>query len=132
MGKNPNSRPKPVKRDEPMTSAMKFFLCGCVAELYLLVVRRFYINGTLEQVVSWDSYLNYLLYAGVAVAVVGVILSAVWHKRPSGAPSAGASWLRCVPGCCQLFDPDLCGRRGHPFVRSGPRCNAAGDPVEPL
>ena len=82
MGKNPNSKSKPVKRDEPMTSAMKFFLCGCVAELYLLVVRRFYINGTLEQVVSWDSYLNYLLYAGVAVAAVGVILSVVWRKLP--------------------------------------------------
>lgn len=82
MGKNPNSKPKPVKRDEPMTSAMKFFLCGCVAELYLLVVRRFYINGTLEQVVSWDNYLIYLLYAGIGVAVVGAVLSAVWHKIP--------------------------------------------------
>lgn len=82
MGKNPNSKSKPVKRDEPMTSAMKFFLCGCVAELYLLVVRRFYINGTLQQVVSWDSYLNYLLYVGIAVAAVGVILSVVWRKLP--------------------------------------------------
>lgn len=82
MGKNPNSKSKPVKHDEPMTSAMKFFLCGCVAELYLLVVRRFYINGTLEQVVSWDSYLNYLLYAGLAVAVIGVVLSVVWRKAP--------------------------------------------------
>ena len=82
MGKNPNSKAKPVKRDEPMTSAMKFFLCGCVAELYLLVVRRFYINGTLEQVVAWDSYLNYLLYVGIGVAVLGAILSAVWHKLP--------------------------------------------------
>lgn len=82
MGKNPNSKPKPVKQDEPMKNAMKFFLCGCVAELYLLVVRRFYINGTLEQVVAWDSYLMYLLYAGIGVAAVGAVLSAVWHKLP--------------------------------------------------
>ena len=43
MPKNSNS--KPVKRDEPMTGAMKFFLAGCVAELYLLIVRRFYEIG---------------------------------------------------------------------------------------
>ena len=47
MPKNPNR--KPVNRDEPMTGAMKFFLAGCVAELYLLIVRRFYVNGTAVQ-----------------------------------------------------------------------------------
>ena len=46
MAKNPNSRPRPAKREEPMNGAMKFFLAGCVAELYLLIIRRFYINGT--------------------------------------------------------------------------------------
>ena len=52
MPKHPNSKSKQVKRDEPMTGAMKFFLAGCVAELYLLIVRRFYINGTMDQMIQ--------------------------------------------------------------------------------
>ena len=130
MGKNPNSKAKPVKRDEPMTSAMKFFLCGCVAELYLLVVRRFYINGTLEQVVAWDSYLNYLLYVGIGVAVLGAILSAVWHKLPKrraigwGVLAAGV-FLAVANYLIRAY-------RRYAFVRDRPRGDAAGDPVEPL
>ena len=54
MAKNPNRKPNPAKKDDSMPGAMKFFLAGCVAELYLLVVRRFYVNGTLEKVVAWD------------------------------------------------------------------------------
>ena len=53
MPKNPNQRSKPVKRDEPMTGAMKFFLAGCVAELYLLIVRRLYVNGNAQQQINW-------------------------------------------------------------------------------
>ena len=45
MSKNPVSKSKPVKRNEPMHNALKFFLAGCVAEIYLLVIRRFYVNG---------------------------------------------------------------------------------------
>lgn len=78
MPKNPNSKSKPVKRNEPMTGAMKFFLAGCVAELYLLIVRRFYINGTLEQVVAWDSYLNVFIWIGLAVLAVGLVLGIMW------------------------------------------------------
>ena len=44
MSKNPVSKSKPVKRNEPMHNALKFFLAGCVAEIYLLVIRRFYVN----------------------------------------------------------------------------------------
>jgi len=78
MAKHPNNKPKPVKRDDPMTGAMKFFLAGCVAELYLLIVRRFYIHGTLTQVVAWDEYLKYFAYAGIAAVVIGVVLSFLW------------------------------------------------------
>lgn len=88
MAKKSNNKPKPVKRDDPMNGAMKFFLAGCVAELYLLVIRRFYIYGTLEQVVAWDSYLKYFALAGLAVAVLGLVLSILWkaakYKREIG------------------------------------------------
>lgn len=72
MPKNPNS--KPVKRDEPMTGAMKFFLAGCVAELYLLIIRRFYANGSAVQQIAWyDHYLFYLMGVGAGLLAVGVI-----------------------------------------------------------
>ena len=48
MAKNPNKKVAP--KDEPMNGAMKFFLAGCVAELYLLILRRFYINADSEPV----------------------------------------------------------------------------------
>jgi len=80
MPKNPNSKSKSVKRDEPMTGAMKFFLAGCVAELYLLIVRRFYVNGTALQQIAWyDKYLRVLTGAGLVVLVVGLVLSLLWR-----------------------------------------------------
>ena len=77
MPKNSNS--KSVKRDEPMTGAMKFFLAGCVAELYLLIVRRFYANGTAVQQIAWfDHYLFYLMGAGAVLLVIGAVCAVLW------------------------------------------------------
>lgn len=78
MPKNSNS--KPVKRDEPMTGAMKFFLAGCVAELYLLIVRRFYANGNALQQIAWyDHYLFYLMGVGAVLLVIGAVCAALWR-----------------------------------------------------
>lgn len=100
MPKNSNSKAKSVKRDEPMNGAMKFFLAGCVAELYLLIVRRFYVSGTLEQVVAWDGYLKVFAWAGVAVLVLGLALSLLWKqdqkKRVIGWSVAGAGAFLAV------------------------------------
>lgn len=94
MPKNSNSKSKQVKRDEPMTGAMKFFLAGCVAELYLLIIRRFYVNGTLEQAVAWDTYLTVFAGAGAVVLAVGLLLSFFWKtdkkKRVIGWSVTGA------------------------------------------
>ena len=94
MPKNSNSKSKQVKRDEPMTGAMKFFLAGCVAELYLLIIRHFYINGTLEQVVAWDTYLTVFAGVGAVVLAAGLLLSFLWRtdkkKRVIGWSVAGA------------------------------------------
>ena len=80
MLKNPNS--KPVKRDEPMSGAMKFFLAGWVAELYLLIVRRFYINGTMDQMIAWyDYYLLYLMGAGAVVLLIGAVCAVRWKAN---------------------------------------------------
>lgn len=82
MSKNPVSKSKPVRRNEPMNNAMKFFVAGCLAELYLVVVRRFYVNGTAEQLLAWDTYLRYFLAAGAVILVVGLVLLLVWRQIP--------------------------------------------------
>ena len=87
MSKNPVSKSKPVKRNEPMHNALKFFLAGCVAEIYLLVIRRFYVNGTVEQLLACDAALPYLMGVGAAVAVVGLVLAILWRQ------AAGRRWI---------------------------------------
>ena len=59
MAKNPNKKAKALQKDEQMNGAMKFFLAGCVAELYLLIIRRFYINADseLSRIAWYDRYL---------------------------------------------------------------------------
>lgn len=101
MPKNPNHRSKPVKRDEPMNGAMKFFLAGCVAELYLLIVRRFYLNGSAEQQIAWyDTYLWILAGLGAAVFILGAVLSTRWKtdakKRTVGWYTAGGGAFLAV------------------------------------
>ena len=104
MSKHPVSKSKPVKRNEPIRGALIFFLTGCVAELYLLVIRRFYVNGTAEQLVACDDALPYLMGAGAVVALVGLILGIAWRqvkKRrwigwsvfAAGAFLGGSAWM---------------------------------------
>lgn len=76
MSKKPNKKPSAHgKYDGPMTAPMKFFLVGCVAELYLLIVRRFYINGTISQVLSWNTYLKVFAAIGAIAAAAGLFIS---------------------------------------------------------
>jgi len=83
MSKNPNKRAKPIKRDEPMNAAMKFFLAGCVAELYLLVVRRFYINADsdLQRIAWYDQYLWVLVGVGAAILAAGAVCLLLWRSN---------------------------------------------------
>ena len=87
MSKNPVSKSKPVKRNEPMHNALKFFLAGCVAEIYLLVIRRFYVNGTANELLACDAALPYLMAAGAAVAVIG------WSVFAAGVFLGGSAWM---------------------------------------
>ena len=74
MPKHPNSKSKQLKRDEPMNGAMKLFLAGCVAELYLLIIRRYYVQGPVVVKILWyDRYLWVLLGVGAAILVAGVV-----------------------------------------------------------
>ena len=75
MSKNPNRNSKSMKHDEPMNGAMKLFLAGCVAELYLLVIRRFYVSGTANQLLACYAALPYIAAAGLVVLVAGLIVA---------------------------------------------------------
>lgn len=101
MSRNPNSRPKPVKHSEPMNGAMKFFLAGCVAELYLLIVRKYYINGDAIQQIAWfDHYFKVLIGVGVGILALGVILGIVFRsdkkKRVWGWAVTGAGGFLAI------------------------------------
>lgn len=110
MPKNPNTKKaKPVKGGEPMNGPMKFFLAGCVAELYLLIIRRFYINGYAEQQIAWhDVYLSRLIWAGAAVLAVGAVLSFLWKadrkKRVIGWSVLGAGAFLAASSALVLWN----------------------------
>ncbi len=107
MAKNPNDKSGSAKRNqrnELLNGAMIFFLAGCVAEMYLFLIRRYYINGNVEQNLLWDDYLKNLVWVGLAVLAVGAVLSVLWNKvkgrrvigwsvAGAGAFLAGASTL---------------------------------------
>ncbi len=76
MAKNPNG--KPMKRENSLYGAIIFFAAACVAELYLLLVRKYYINGTVDQALAWHGYLLPIAAAGAALLVLGVVLSVLW------------------------------------------------------
>ncbi len=108
MSKNPKSA-RPVKGKDPMTGAMKFFLAGCVAELYLFIIRRFYVNGTAAQMVAWFDYLLYLAASGLVVFIVGLVLSVLWRadrkKRVWGWAICGAgAFLGGASGLVRLLN----------------------------
>ena len=94
MSKNPNNRKKAPRTSEPMTAAMKVFLAGCVAELYLLIVRRCYINGFAESQIAWfDYYLFAFGFIGLAVLAISAVLALRWKENKKKAFDA---W--CVAG----------------------------------
>ena len=65
-----------------MVNAMKFFVVGFVAELYLMIIRRGYINGTATQQIAWyDTHLKTLLFVGIAILAVGAVLSYMWRQN---------------------------------------------------
>lgn len=76
MAKNPNG--KSAKRENSLYGATLFFLAACVAELFLLLVRKYYIHGFVEQALAWHQYLLAFAGVGAAVLVLGVVLSVLW------------------------------------------------------
>lgn len=76
MAKNPNG--KSMKRDNSLYGATIFFLAACLAEIYLLVLRRYYIYGDVTHTLAWHDRLLAFAGAGAAVLVLGAALSVLW------------------------------------------------------
>ena len=82
MAKNPNNKNKArsIKRDDALTGGMIFFVAGCIAEFFLWAVRRYYINGYIDEALLWHDRLKVFAGVGVAVLLAGVALSVLWKK----------------------------------------------------
>jgi len=77
MAKNPNG--KSMKRDNSLYGATLFFLAACLAEAYLLVLRKYYIHGdVVKEALVWHDRLLIFAGLGAAVLVLGAVLSVLW------------------------------------------------------
>lgn len=77
MAKNPNG--KSMKRDNSLYGATLFFLAACLAEAYLLVLRRYYIHGdVVKEALVWHDRLLIFAGLGAAVLALGAVLSVLW------------------------------------------------------
>ena len=77
MAKNPNG--KSMKRDNSLYGATIFFLAACLAEFYLLVLRRYYIHGdVVTETLVWHERLLIFAGLGAAALALGVALSVLW------------------------------------------------------
>jgi hypothetical protein len=77
MAKNPNG--KSMKRDNSLYGATIFFLAACLAEFYLLILRKYYIHGdVVTEALVWHDRLLIFAGLGAAALVLGVVLSVLW------------------------------------------------------
>mgnify|MGYP006982387042 FL=1 len=88
MTKRTESRGK--RKHEPWQGATRALLVGCVAELYLLLIHKYYIYGNLDQFLAWDSYLRVSRWLWLGVTVLGGVLLYLCRKKPG--------WKRAAAG----------------------------------
>ena len=84
MSKKPNKKvKKEVERKESasMKGAFWFFGSGCLAEIYLLILRKCFINGTLEQVRAAEDFANHL---GLAFQIRDDMLDQIGNAEELG------------------------------------------------
>jgi hypothetical protein len=94
MAQKPNAKAVKAGKKSPFSyTALNLFLAGCCAECYAILLRRFYVYGTLEQMLGWDSALPKVLYAGLGVAAAGLILALLLLRHPGSGRTAGWSLL---------------------------------------
>lgn len=86
MANKPNSKKREEKQrreQEALNRVFNIFLIGIAAECYLLLLYNKFVNGSGPEMASFSYVVEYLGYAGVVVAMIGIVL-AVWKRRERG------------------------------------------------
>ena len=64
-----------VKNNASFSAAVRMLVACCIGEAWLLVIRRYFINGQVDQFLAFADILKYTGIAGCVLLVVGVILA---------------------------------------------------------
>ena len=90
MAQKPNKKTQRGQNGKVMDTAMNFFIAGCVAEIWLLMVRRFYVKGTLNQLMSWhNTVLPAAMWAGIVALIAGIAVTVMFRTTPGKKRTAG-------------------------------------------
>lgn len=83
-----------LKRDNaPLHGALKFFIGGCLAEIYLLLLRKYYVNGNVDQMLGWDAAMPALMGVGAALLALGAVLAVRWRQAKGWKRTVGWSLI---------------------------------------
>ena len=107
MSKKPENQKNTQQQEQEnitLNNIFNTFLGGLVAECYLFILYRGYVAGTVNSLLTWHNVLQVLVWAGLAVAVIGGALALIKKadeklcKRSTGAAVIGAflaasSWI---------------------------------------
>jgi len=83
MANKPNKQKRMEKQrreQEALNRVFNIFLVGIAAECYLLTVYNKFVNGIVQESVTWSYIVEYLGYAGVLAVMAGAVLT-VWKKK---------------------------------------------------
>lgn len=75
MAQKPDRKKIVGKKNKAMGAATNIFIAGACAEIYLLAIYRYYVNGSVNQVLAWHNrYLPALPWIGAALVAAGLVL----------------------------------------------------------
>ncbi len=90
MAKKPQSK-NAAAAAANLAGASTLFIVGFCAEIYLLVLQRFFVNGTVREIALSSYVVEALMYVGLALFALGVVLRFV--RRKTGHHTRLANWL---------------------------------------
>lgn len=91
MAKNNNRAERTSRSDRSTNRAMMVLVAGIVAEFYLLMVKKYYVEGGVDAMLTMVSVLNVLTYVGSALFGAGLVWWVMRAKYARGAKYA--PWL---------------------------------------
>ena len=80
---NQRKRAEKLRREEKaLNRVFVIFLIGIAAECYLLMLRRYFVNGTAQELVAAAGVIRWMGYLGAAAAAVGLALTLLKKAKP--------------------------------------------------